>query len=107
MRRSPRSPLLAAALLAALASPAAAASPAIVEMRTLSYAPTLVAFPAPGRTVRLVMLAVDGGGCAILLADRMAVGWIAQRLEIGRAHIGRERRRRRAPAAERIVNYKD
>jgi len=52
MRRSSHSVLLAGALTLVLAAPASAAGATTVEMRTLSYAPSLVTFPAPGRAVR-------------------------------------------------------
>ena len=54
MRRTLTATLLAAGLSMALlaAGPTAAAAPTVVEMRTLSYAPSTVTFTAPGRTVR-------------------------------------------------------
>jgi len=52
MSRSTASLLLAAALLAGIASPSVAAAPNVVEMRSLSYVPAPVTFAAPGGTVR-------------------------------------------------------
>ena len=54
MRRTRMLPLLAVVFSLALAgaAPVAGATPTVVEMRTLSYAPAQVAFPAPGRAIR-------------------------------------------------------
>jgi plastocyanin len=54
MRRPARTALLGVtlALLTASAAPTAAAATTVVEMRGLSYAPTLVTFPSPGRSIR-------------------------------------------------------
>jgi plastocyanin len=54
MRPPVRHVLLVAMLMLLLAAgaPAAAAATTVVEMRGLSYAPTLVAFPAPGGSIR-------------------------------------------------------
>src|SRR5262245_14290392 len=52
MRRALPAFLLAgASALSLLGAPVAAAGPRIVEMRALSYSPTLVTFPAPGRAI--------------------------------------------------------
>src|SRR3989449_7711059 len=43
--------------------------------------------PTPAGTIRLVMLAVDGGGGSILLTDRMCVSGISKSLNIGRTNL--------------------
>jgi plastocyanin len=52
MRRSRATILSAAALSLLMAAPAASAGPTIVEMRSLSFAPSTVTFGAPGSTIR-------------------------------------------------------
>jgi len=54
MRRSPLSLLLSGVLALAAIVPASAATPQVVEMRTLSYAPSRVTFDRPGRLIRWV-----------------------------------------------------
>ena len=58
----------------------------------------------PARTIRFVMLAIDGRGGSILLADGMYVDRIPKSLNIGRTDVRREYRRGRAPTAERVVD---
>ena len=58
----------------------------------------------PLRTVPLVMLAIDRRGGSVLLADRMAVGGIPKRLEVGRTYLRRTYGRGRTPSPERIVD---
>src|SRR5437879_441221 len=60
--------------------------------------------PTPAGTIRLVMLAVDGGGGSILLTDRMCVSGISKSLSIGRTNLRREHSRGRAPSPERIID---
>ena len=57
----------------------------------------------PAGDVDLVVRAVEARGRAVLLADRMGALGILQRFQVGRSHLRREDRRRRAPAAERGV----
>ncbi len=55
---------------------------------------------APGPAVLGVVIAVEAGGGPVLLADRVDVGRVAQRLGVGGAYLRAERLRRRTPAAE-------
>src|SRR6059036_1618439 len=57
-----------------------------------------------GGAIRSVVLAIEGRGGSILLADRMRVGGIAKRLNVGCTHFGRKCSRRRAPTPERVVD---
>jgi hypothetical protein len=44
-------------------------------------------YPTPSRTIRLVMLAVDGRGGSILLTDGVCVARISKRVHIGSADL--------------------
>src|SRR5215471_11617026 len=61
-------------------------------------------YPTPTRTIRLVMLAIDGCGGSILLTDGVCVARISKSLHIGGANLPREHSRGRAPSTERIVD---
>jgi len=52
----------------------------------------------------VVVLDVDAGCRAVFLANRLRMGGIAQRSDVGRARVGREGVLRRAPSAESVVD---
>src|SRR4029450_7200035 len=54
--------------------------------------------------IRRVVFAIEGGGRPILLADRVDVGGIPERLEVDLLHLARKYGGRRAPVAQRVVD---
>jgi len=60
----------------------------------------------PDFAVRRIVVAVDGGGGAILLADGVDAGGIDQRADIGGADLGREDGGRRVPLGQGVVDHR-
>src|SRR4029453_913856 len=61
-------------------------------------------YPTPALTIRPVVLAIDGRGGPVLLADGVRVAGILEGLHVGGADLRGERGRGRAPSAERVVD---
>jgi hypothetical protein len=61
-------------------------------------------YPTPALKIRAVVLAVDGRGGSILLADGVRMARISKSPHVGVAAPLREHSRGRAPSAERLVD---